>query len=57
MTYFISYNARYIASRKSLRAAVKFIESKGYRDDENNVLYIVAADGQYYNPQGEISEE
>ena len=53
MTYFISYNGRYIASRKSMKMAVKFIETKGYKDDEDNLLYIVGSDGICYTPKGE----
>lgn len=57
MTYFICYNAKYIASRRSMKMAVKFIEAKGYKNDEDNILYIVGSDGICYDPQGiEISE-
>lgn len=56
MTYFICYNAKYIASRKSLSAAVKFIDSKGIQDDENNELYIVDQLGNYFKSNGDTLE-
>lgn len=54
MSYFVSYNGKYIAERKSLKMALKFIESKGLKDDEDNLLYIVAPDGEYIQPDGEM---
>lgn len=54
MSYFVSYNGKYIAERKSLKMALKFIESKGLKDDEDNLLYIVAPDGKYIQPDGEM---
>lgn len=57
MTYFICYNAKYIASRKSLKTAVDFIDARGIHDDENNVLYIVDQQGNYFKPNGDIMEE
>lgn len=57
MTYFVSYNAKYIASRKSLKMAVKFIKTKGYKNDEDNLLYIVDQNGIYYTPEGVETEE
>lgn len=56
MTYFISYNGKYIASRKSLKSAVDFINAKGIKDDENNLLYIVGSNGICYTPEGEEQE-
>ena len=56
MTYFICYNARYIASRKSLKAAVNFIEARGIQDDENNELYITDQQGNNYSPKGDAIE-
>lgn len=54
MTFFICYNAKYIASRQSLKSAVNFIDARGIQDDENNVLYIVDKQGNYYTPDGEL---
>ena len=56
MTYFICYNAKYIASRKSLKSAVDFIDARGIQDDENNVLYIVDQAGNYFKPNGDTME-
>lgn len=56
MTYFICYNAKYIASRKSLKAAIDFIDAKGIHDDEDNELYIVDQQGNNYSPNGDIME-
>lgn len=53
MTYFVSYNGKYIASRKSLKCAVDFIDAKGIHDDEYNLLEIVDQQGNYYTPDGE----
>ena len=52
MTYFICYNAKFIASRKSLKAAVDFIDARGIKDDENNVLYITDQQGNYFSADG-----
>lgn len=56
MTYFISYNAKYIASRMSLKAAVDYIKARGIEDDENNELCIVDQRGNYFKPDGDIME-
>ena len=56
MTYFICYNAKYIASRKSLKTAVDFIDARGIQDDENNELYIVDQAGNYFKPDGDTME-
>ena len=56
MTYFVSYNGKYIASRKSLKSAVDFIDAKGVHDDEDNLLEIVDQQGNYYTPDGEPKE-
>jgi hypothetical protein len=56
MTYFICYNAKYIASRKSLKTAVDFIDARGIQDDENNELYIVDQVGNYFKPNGDTME-
>lgn len=56
MTYFISYNGKYIASRRSLKAAVNFIDVRGIQDDENNELYIIDQQGNNYSPKGDAME-
>lgn len=56
MTYFICYNAKYIASRKSLKTAVDFIDARGIQDDEYNELYIVDQAGNYFKPNGDTME-
>ena len=56
MTYFVSYNGKYIASRKSLKSAVDFIDAKGIHDDEDNLLEIVDQQGNYYTPDGAPKE-
>lgn len=52
MTYFICYNAKFIASRKSLKAAVDFIDARGIKDDEDNLLYIADQQGNYFSANG-----
>ena len=52
MTYFICYNAKFIASRKSLKAAVDFLDARGIKDDEDNVLYITDQIGNYFSADG-----
>lgn len=54
MNYFICYNGKYIAQRKSLKSAVDFIDAKGISDDEFNELYIVDQRGNCYQPDGEL---
>lgn len=56
MTYFICYNAKFIASRKSLRAAVTFIDARGIKDDENNELYITDQQGNHFSADGNRME-
>ena len=56
MTYFVSYNGKYIASKKSLNSAVDFIDAKGIHDDDDNLLEIVDQQGNYYTPDGEPKE-
>ena len=45
MTFFVEYNAKYIASYKSLKAAQNFIARKGLKDDEWNLLRILNSEG------------
>lgn len=56
MTYFICYNAKFIASRKSIRAAVAFIDARGIKDDENNELYITDQQGNCFSADGNRME-
>jgi len=56
MTYFISYNGKYIASRKSLKTAVDFIAARGIHDDAYNELYIVDQQGNCFSPCGDMME-
>lgn len=56
MTYFVCYNAKYIASRKSLKAAVDFIDARGIHDDENNELYITDQQGNCFSSNGDMME-
>lgn len=53
MKYFIEYNAKYIAERKSIKACVALIVKKGLKSDDDNLLYIVDEHGNYYNSNGE----
>lgn len=45
MTYFVEYNAKYIAMYKTLKAAKNFIARKGLKDDECNILHIWDSEG------------
>ena len=50
MTFYVSYNCKFIAMRKSLSAAMNVIAKKGLKNDQNNLLYIIDADGETYDP-------
>ena len=56
MTYFICYNGKYIASRRSIKTAVDFIDARGIQDDESNELYIIDQQGNSYSPSGDMME-
>lgn len=56
MTYFVCYNAKYIASRKSLKTAVDFIDARGLQDDDRNELYITDEQGNCFSPDGDRME-
>lgn len=45
MTYFVEYNAKYIAMYKSLKSAQNFIVRKGLKNDEDNILRIWDSEG------------
>lgn len=53
MTYFICYNGKYIASRKSLKTAVDYIDARGLQDDDRNELYIVDQRGNSFTQSGD----
>lgn len=50
MTFYVSYNGKFIAMRKSLSAAMNVIARKGLKNDRNKLLYIIDADGDTYDP-------
>lgn len=56
MTYFICYNGKYIASRRSLKTAIDFIDARGIQDDDLNELYITDNIGNYFTPDGDTME-
>ena len=43
--------------RKYLKYALAFVAKKGYKNDENNLLFIMAEDGTCYNEQGNEIED
>lgn len=57
MEFLVIYNAKVMNIYKSLKAAVKFIERKGYKDDSFNMCWIVNQDGICYHPNGEEYKE
>ena len=56
MTHFICYNGKFIASRKSLKAAVAFINARDLHEDENNELYITDEQGWCYYYDVDLKE-
>lgn len=56
MNYFVCYNGKYIASRKSLKTAIDFINARGLQDDDRNELYIVDQQGNSYSSEGNMME-
>lgn len=56
MKYFIEYNAKFIAERKSIKACVALIIKKGLKNDDENLLYIVDELGNYYDSNGKYIE-
>lgn len=49
MKYFVSYNCQFVAMYKSLKACLNYIQRKGLRDDDYNLLYIVDSEGNEYS--------
>ena len=50
MNYYICYNGKFIAMRKSIGAALNLIKRKGFKDDRHNQLYLIDGNGDTYNP-------
>lgn len=50
MVYFVEYNGKYVADRKTLRGALSYISRKGLQDDFDNTLRLVDQNGYMYNP-------
>lgn len=54
MKYFVEYNAKYIAEFKTLKGANNYIERKGLKNDDDNLLLIIDDEGGMYRPTGEL---
>ena len=53
--FFVEYNAKFIASYKTVKACLNFINKKGLQDDCDNTLRIFDKNGEMYNPvTGEV---
>jgi hypothetical protein len=48
--YFVCYNSKLIASRKTISSCKSYISQKGLKDDEDNSLCIVDNQGFIYDP-------
>lgn len=48
--YFVEYNAKFIATYKSIRACIRFIERNGLKGNYSNSLCIYDNDGNEYEP-------
>lgn len=49
MKYFVQYNAQYMAMYKSVKSCLNFINRKGWKNDEGNMLCIIDETGQEYD--------
>lgn len=49
-TFFVEYNAKFVAMYKSVRACLNFIERKGYVNDFDNTVRIFDKEGNEYHP-------
>lgn len=49
-SFYVEYNACYIAMYKSIRACLNFIKRRGLRDNEDNLLRIWDNTGVIYDP-------
>lgn len=49
MKFFVEYNGKYMAIYKSIKPCLKFINLKGWKDDENNILRIVDEEYNEYS--------
>lgn len=47
--FWVEYNCKFIASYKSVKACLNFINRKGLQDDYHNTLSIVDNNGDMYN--------
>ena len=47
--FFVEYNCKFIASYKSVKACLNYINRKGLQDDFDNALRIVDNNGDMYN--------
>ena len=51
MYYFVEYNGKLLATRKTLKGALNFIERKDLEDNyPHNSLWLVDSKGTTYNP-------
>lgn len=48
--FFVEYNGKYLASYKTLKGCLSFIDAKKLRNDFDNDLLIVDNEGNIYNP-------
>ena len=49
-TFFVEYNAKFVAMYKSVKACLNFISRKGWVNDFDNMLRIFDKQGNEYNP-------
>ena len=50
MKYFVEYNCKFIAMYKSVKSCISFINKKGLKDDDDNMLRIYDEEGNTYCP-------
>lgn len=48
--YYVEYNGAFIASYKTLKGALNYIDRKGLQDDCDNTLRVFDRYGEQYNP-------
>lgn len=51
--FYVEYNCRLMAIYKTLRAALNFVQRKGYRNDELNMVRIFDNLGEHYDTDGD----
>lgn len=54
MKYFVEYNGKYIAEYKTLKGANNYIERRGLKNDDDNLLLIICDNGDMYRPKCEL---